>query len=61
MGQTYGPLTGHEDQAEQAFDAEAKAFEQVSDRDATGKRWHFSILRQMGKQMCEKVRIICRK
>ena len=45
----YGLLTGHEDQAEQAFDAEAKAFEQVSDRDATGKTVAFFYITTNGE------------
>ena len=50
----YGLLTGHEDQAEQAFDAEAKAFEQVSDQDATGKRWHFLYHDKWGSKRAKK-------
>jgi len=42
-------LTGHEDQAEQAFDAEAKAFEQVSDQDATGKTVAFFYITTNGE------------
>ena len=45
----YGMLTGHEDQAEQAFDAEAKAFEQVSDQDATGKTVAFFYITTNGE------------
>ena len=45
----YGLLTGHEDQAEQAFDAEAKAFEQVSDQDATGKTVAFFYITTNGE------------
>lgn len=45
----YGLLTGHEDQAEQAFGAEAKAFEQVSDQDATGKTVAFFYITTNGE------------
>lgn len=45
----YGLLTGHEDQAEQAFDAEAKAFEQVSDQDVTGKTVAFFYITTNGE------------
>lgn len=45
----YGLLTGNEDQAEQAFDAEAKAFEQVSDQNATGKTVAFFYITTNGE------------
>ena len=50
----YGLLTGHEDQAEQAFDAEAKAFEQVSDQDATGKTVAFFLYHDKWGSKCAK-------
>ena len=45
----YGLLTGHEEQAEQVFDSEAKAFEQVSNQDATGKTVAFFYITTNGE------------
>ena len=49
MGQVYGLLTGHEEEAEQAFEAEAGAFEAVSQEEPTGKTVAFFYITSTGE------------